>query len=44
METKQKTLVIHSILSSQRDLLLAHLPPNKWSNFTFIKCIEYTIA
>ena len=44
MDTKQKTLAIHSILSSHCDLLLVHLPPNKWSNFTFIKCIEYTIV
>ena len=42
METKQKTLAIHSILSSPRGLLLAHLPPDKRSSFTSIKCIEYT--
>ena len=44
METKQKTLAIHSILSSHRGLLLAHLPPDKRSSFTSIKCIEYTIV
>ena len=44
METKQKTLAIHDILSSHRGLLLAHLPPDKWSSFTSIKCIEYTIV
>ena len=44
METKQKTLAIHSILSSPRGLLLAHLPPDKRSSFTSIKCIKYTIV
>ena len=44
METKQKTLAIHGILSSHRGLLLAHLPQDKWSSFTSIKCIEYTIV
>ena len=44
METKQKTLAIHGILSSYRGFLLAHLPQDKWSSFTSIKCIEYTIV
>ena len=44
METKQKTLVIYSILSSHLGLLLALFPPDKLSSFTSIKCIEYTIV
>ena len=45
METKQKTLVIYSILSSHRGLLLAHFPPDKLSSFTSIKCrVHYSVG